>query len=147
MATVTIATMGWVTASVALLLGLVIVQLLWQASPANRKIGYRRGVSWYLANSEVTDPTSTPSYGDPDHTAPVPTRSIRLWSATCLVLVASTPLIWLALGEPVLAVVAAVLAVLFGVRAISSRHWNRLIEKYRPIAEEATKRFERRNET
>jgi hypothetical protein len=141
------AKMGWVTAAVVLVLGLVIVQLLWQTSPSNRKVGYRRGMSWYLAQSDVTEPTRTPSYGDHDHTAPVPTRSIRVWSATFVVLIASVPLIWLSLGTPVLAVVAGVLAVVLLARAISAWRWNRLIERYRPIGEAATQRFERRKET
>jgi hypothetical protein len=136
--------MDWKTAVIVVVLALAIVQLLWQTSASNRKVGYRRGVSWYLAQSDTTAPTSTPSYGEQDHTAPVPTRSIRRWGATGVVLVASVPLIWFALAEPLLAVLAGIIGALYLARAISAWRRDRLIERYRPIGEAATKRFKSR---
>src|ERR1700675_1180564 len=136
--------MGWATAAVALVLAFLIVQLIWQSSPATRKAGSRRGTSWYRAPGDTTEPTSTPSYGDQDHTETVPTRSIRLWSVMGVMLAASVPLIWLILGGSVLVLVAGVLAGLYLAKAFSAWHANRLIERYRSIGEAATKRFESR---
>jgi hypothetical protein len=125
--------MSWVWVPVTVAVGLVVMQLVWRASPSRRKIEYRRGVSWYLGWSELTASTSIPSHGNYEHTAPVPIRSIRLWCAVAAVLVVASPAIWLPLHAPVVAAIVGLFGLLYVGLAISGWRRNRLIDRYREV--------------
>jgi hypothetical protein len=134
--------MDWITVAVAVVLGIIVALLTWQTSPAIRRVQYRQGVGWYFAWSDTTAMNQAPSYGRQDHTAPVPARSIRLWTIGGVVLVAAVPLLWLASNAPILAVVSGLCGLIFLGKAVSASRRDRLTAEYRSIGEAAKNRFD-----
>jgi hypothetical protein len=128
---------SWIWVPITLAVGLVMMQLVWRASPSRRKVEYRRGVSWYLGWSELTASTSVPSHGKYEHTAPVAIRSIRFWSAIGVILLVATPIIWLSLHAPVVAAIVGLFGFLYVGQAISGWRRNRLIDRYREVLKES----------
>ncbi len=134
--------MDWITIVVAVVLGLIVFMLIWQTSPAIRKVEYRQGVGWYFAWSDATETNRAPSYAGQEHIAPVPRRFIGLWTIAGGLLLAAVPLFWLVLTAPVLAVISGLCGVVFLGKALFAIRRNRLTAEYEAIGDAATERFE-----